>query len=89
MASICRDSIEIVDVSRVYLWLKSLRIRYRFLNSKGPKILTIRFYAEGAHLRWGRYERATPNQRVALSTAGKVPYTFRAEKSYQDSGLSV
>ena len=37
----------------------------------------------------GRYERATPNQRVALSTVGKMPHTFRAEKSYQDCGLSV
>ena len=32
---------------------------------------------------------ATPNQRVVLSAAGKVPYTFRAEKSYQGCGLSV
>ena len=39
--------------------------------------------------RAGRYERATPNQRVVPSSAGKVPYAFRAEKSYQDCSLSV
>ena len=37
----------------------------------------------------GRYQRATPNKRVALSPAGKIPFTFRAAKSYQDCGLSV
>ena len=36
-----------------------------------------------------RVQRATPNQRVALSPAGKVPFTFRADKSYQDCGVSV
>ena len=35
------------------------------------------------------HERATSNQQVALSTAGKVSYTFRAKKSYKDCGLSV
>ena len=36
-----------------------------------------------------RVQRATPNQRVALSPAGKVPFTFRADNSYQDCGVSV
>ena len=36
-----------------------------------------------------RVHRATPNQRVALSPAAKVLFTFRADKSYQDCGVSV
>ena len=38
---------------------------------------------------WARVHRATPNKRVALSPAAKVPITFRADKSYQDCGVSV
>ena len=39
--------------------------------------------------RMARAHRATPNKRVALSPAAKVPITFRADKSYQDCGVSV
>ena len=37
----------------------------------------------------GRDQRATPNQQVSLSPAGKVPFTFRADNFYQDCGVSV
>ena len=37
----------------------------------------------------GRVQRATPNQQVALIPAGKVPFTFLADMSYQDCGVSV
>ena len=37
----------------------------------------------------GQYERVKCNQRNSLSAAGKVPYTFWAEKSDQECGLSV